>query len=77
MRSIPLTLVALSLALPAVAQDADRTVAGGGRLAPGWMARTGPRPEFRQHPARREGDGVGHHRRPGHDPLPRKRQGDR
>jgi hypothetical protein len=40
MRSIPIVLVALSLALPAVAQDADRTVAGGGRLAPGWMART-------------------------------------
>ncbi len=40
MRSIPLTLVALSLALPAVAQDTDRAVAGGGRLAAGWMART-------------------------------------
>lgn len=40
MRSIPLTLVALSLALPAAAQDADRTVSSGGQLAPGWMART-------------------------------------
>jgi len=40
MRSIPLTLVALSLSLPAVAQDTDRAVAGGGRLAAGWMART-------------------------------------
>jgi hypothetical protein len=42
MRSIPLTLVALSLALPAMAQehDADRTIAGGGKLAEGWMART-------------------------------------
>ncbi len=40
MRSIPIVLVALSLALPAVAQDADRAVAGGGRLAAGWMART-------------------------------------
>ncbi|MFB3070372.1 MAG: hypothetical protein ACE1ZF_06750, partial [Gemmatimonadales bacterium] len=40
MRSIPLTLLALSLALPAVAQDADHAVAGGGMLAPGWMART-------------------------------------
>ncbi len=40
MRSIPLTLVALSLALPAMAQDADRAVTGGGQLAPGWMART-------------------------------------
>lgn len=42
MRSVPLTLVALSLALPAMAQDhdADRTIAGGGRLVEGWMART-------------------------------------
>ena len=40
MRAIPLTLVALSLALPAAAQDADRTVSGGGQLAAGWMART-------------------------------------
>ena len=42
MRSIPLTLVALSLALPAMAQehDADRAIAGGGMLADGWMART-------------------------------------
>lgn len=40
MRSIPLTLVALSLALPAAAQDADRTVSGGGQLAHGWIART-------------------------------------
>ncbi len=42
MRSVPLTLVALSLALPAMAQDhdADRAIAGGGTLAEGWMART-------------------------------------
>jgi hypothetical protein len=41
MRSIPLALLALSIAVPATAQhDADRTVAGGGQLAPGWLART-------------------------------------
>ena len=40
MRSIPITLLALSLAVPAAAQDADVSVAGGGTLAPGWLART-------------------------------------
>ena len=40
MRSISLAVLALAVAVPAVAQDADRTVEGGGQLAPGWMART-------------------------------------
>jgi hypothetical protein len=40
MRSIPIALLALSITLPAAAQDADRAVAGGGELAPGWLART-------------------------------------
>ena len=42
MRSISLAVLALAAAVPAVAQDhdADRIVAGGGQLAPGWMART-------------------------------------
>ncbi len=40
MRAIPLAVLALAAAVPAVAQDADRAVAGGGQLAPGWMART-------------------------------------
>lgn len=40
MRAISLAALALAVAMPAVAQDADRTVSGGGQLAPGWMART-------------------------------------
>ena len=41
MRSIPVALLALSIAVPATAQhDTDRAVAGGGQLAPGWLART-------------------------------------
>ena len=40
MRAISLAALALAVAVPAVAQDADRTVSGGGQLAPRWMART-------------------------------------
>ena len=42
MRAIPLAVLALAVAVPAAAQDhdADRSVAGGGQLAPGWLART-------------------------------------
>ena len=40
MRAISLAALALAVAVPALAQDADRTVSGGGQLAPGWMART-------------------------------------